>query len=586
MKAILQHQLHHLPTKPGVYQFFDSEKKLLYVGKAKNLRQRVNSYFHHPTSLSPAKLAMVKKIKQLSLTTVTNEAEALLLEGNLIRQHLPPYNVVLKDDKSWLYLAIDYRQTYPTVSLVRRPIETGVRYFGPYPQANSIRYSFDLFKKLFSLKTCSNPPDRPCFASKLGRCLGHNLGTGNLIRYRNNLRLLERLIKGDTDQLLRDLKQQMTQAAQHHQFESAAKLRDQWLALKKITLKQSVIDLSRENYDVFGLASDQNGAAISRLIIRHGKLLDNEKFLLDQVSHLNEVEIMNEFLEQYYPQVTNRPKNAYLPAKSKTNQLAGVNFKLAQRGKKRALLKLAAASATTHLTNSGAAWERRAGRAQLGLAQLKKILGLKTELRRLEGYDISNLQGQTAVGSMVVALDGLPEPRAYRRFNIRGLQTPNDVAMLAEVLVRRFTKNTDWPKPDLVMLDGGRGQLSIVAQALKSNNISLPLIALAKKEELVYTPNHSAAIKLPTNSPGLLILQELRDEAHRFGITAYRRRHRQKNIASAWSSLPGVGPVLKRKLKNAFTSLNSIKLSPPDKLVQLVGPKKAKLILNHLNKLP
>ncbi|MBI5466378.1 MAG: excinuclease ABC subunit UvrC [Candidatus Kerfeldbacteria bacterium] len=584
MNTVLKRQLRNLPEQPGVYQFFDIQEKLLYVGKAKSLRTRINSYFRHKADLSPSKQVMIEKIHHLSVTTVSNETEALLLEGNLIRQHQPPYNIILKDDKNWLYLAIDYHQPYPSVTLERRPIKAGVRYFGPYPQASAARSSFHLLKKLFGLKTCPNPPARPCFASSLGRCLGHDFGPGSRRRYNYALQQLERLLKGQTDKLLKEINGQMEQAADRRQFELAAKLRDRQQSLKRLTAKQSVVDLSRQSYDVLGLARESKAAAVSRLIIRRGILLDTERFLLDQVHDLNDGEIIQAFMEQYYPQATDRPKSAYLSLALKNKRLAGVKIIWAQRGKKNALAKLATTTALNHLTNSAVSWERRTERAQLGLKQLKNLLQLKTEPHRIEGYDISNIQGQAAVGAMVVLINGLPEPRAYRRFNIHGFNTPNDVAMLAEVLVRRLTKNSAWPKPDLVLLDGGRGQLSVVLKALTQQGISIPLATLAKRQEWLYLPGRAEPLQLPVNSPALLLLQELRNEAHRFGITAYRRRHRQTNIVSAWDKLPGVGPVLKRKLKASFGSLDNIQQTPLAKLAQIIGLRRAQAITEYLAK--
>lgn len=583
MNNTLLHQLNNLPNSSGIYQFFDKQGVLLYVGKAKSLRSRVRSYFQTGANLSPAKKVMVKKIHHLNTTVVKNETEALLFEGNLIKQHQPPFNIILKDDKSWLYFAIDYREEYPRVTLGRRLITKGVKYFGPYPAASIVRNSFQTLKKILGLKTCTNSPHKPCFASRLGRCLGHKTTSHSHSYYHQHLKIFESILRGHTKELIVSLEKNMREASQQKQFERAGKLRDQIKALQKITIKQSIVSPQQESYDVWGLTHLNKNAAITRLPIRRGVLLDIEKFLLDCAPGLSDQEILNGFLEQYYPQAIERPKLAYLPTQIVEKKIIGIKIIVPQRGKKRSLIRMAQKAATIHLDQSAASWERREVRAKNGLKELQKILLLPILPKRIEGYDISNIQGQEAVGSMVVLTNGIPDPKQYRKFKIQGLKTPNDVAMLAQILNRRFNKNQDWPKPDLVMLDGGPGQLSVVKKELAKFDINLPLVALAKLEELLYTSNKPTPIKLPANSAALLLLQELRDEAHRFGITFYRSQHRKTNIKSAWDELAGIGPVLKRKLKTAFGSFDNLRQASLDKVSALIGQKRAQDIKKYFN---
>lgn len=583
MNNTLLHQLNNLPNSSGIYQFFDKSGVLLYVGKAKNLRSRVRSYFQTGANLSPAKKVMVKKIHHLSTTVVKNETEALLFEGNLIKQHQPPYNIILKDDKSWLYFAIDYREEYPRVTLERKPTVKGIKYFGPYPAASTVRNSFQILKKILGLKTCTNPPNKSCFASRLGRCLGHKITSHSHSYYHQHLKIFESILRGHTKELIVSLEKNMHEASQQKQFEKAGKLRDQIKALQKITIKQSIINPKQESYDVWGLARLNKNASIARLPIRRGVLLDIEKFLLDCAPGLSDQEILNGFLEQYYPQATERPKLAYSPTQFAEKKILGIKIIVPQRGKKRSLVKMAQKAAAIHLDQSAASWKRREVRAKNGLRELQKILLLPILPKRIEGYDISNIQGQEAVGSMAVLANGLPNPKQYRKFKIQGLKTPNDVAMLAQILNRRFNKNQDWPKPDLIMLDGGQGQLSVVKKELTKFNINLPLVALAKQKELLYISNKPSPIKLPTTSPALLLLQELRNEAHRFGITFYRSQHRKTNVKSGWDELPGVGPVLKRKLKTVFGSLDNLQQASLDKVSALVGQKRAQDIKKYFN---
>jgi excinuclease ABC subunit C len=583
MNNTLLHQLNNLPNSSGIYQFFDKQGVLLYVGKAKNLRSRVRSYFLTGANLSPAKKVMVEKIHHLSTTVVKNETEALLFEGNLIKQHQPPYNIVLKDGKSWLYFAINYCEEYPRVTLERRPTIKGIKYFGPYPAASIVRNSFQILKKILGLKTCTNPTNKPCFTSRLGRCLGHKITSHSHFYYHQHLKIFESILRGHTKELIINLEKNMHTASQQKQFEKAGKLRDQIKALQKIIIKQSIISPQQESYDVWGLACLNKNAAIARLPIRRGILLDIEKFLLDCAPGLSDQEILNGFLEQYYPQATERPKLAYSSTQFTEKKILGTKIIVPQRGKKYSLIKMAHQAAAIHLDQSAVSWERKEVRAKNGLKELQKILLLPVLPKRIEGYDISNIQGQEAVGSMVVLTNGLPDSKQYRKFKIQGLKTPNDVAMLAQILNRRFNKNQDWPKPDLIMLDGGPGQLSVVKKELTKFDINLPLVALAKQEELLYTLHKLTPVKLLTNSPALLLLQELRDEAHRFGITFYRSQHRKTNVASGWDELPGVGPVLKRKLKTAFGSLDNLRQASLDKISALVSQKRAQDIKKYFN---
>ena len=584
MPTILQRQLNNLPNTPGIYEFFNAKQKLLYVGKAKNLRSRVHSYFQPGAELSPAKKIMARQVHHLTTTEVANETEALLLERTLIKQHQPPFNIDLRDDKSWLYIAIDYNQYYPTVEFFRRPTPSKkVKLFGPYVAASSIRQLFPFFKKTLGLKTCSLPANKPCFQASLGRCLGHNLGPGSKRRYHQQLKYFEQLMKGDVSNVTATLSKEMQQAAKSKDYERAARIRDQLRALRRLQEKQSVVSTRRESFDVYGLAQSGNAAAIVRLPIRRGVLLESDRFLLEHNKGLDDNEILAGFFEQYASQATNLVKKVYLPIKLKTAPVSKLSFRVAERGTKRRLVNLANKSAQNHLEQSVASWQRKEVRAREGLKQLKTIFNLPAVPKRIEGFDISNIQGKEAVGSMVVLTNGLPDSKHYRKFKIQAPAKPNDVRMLAEMLVRRFTKNTDWPKPDLIILDGGAAQLSTVKKALSEFKINLPLTALAKREELIYLPNKKEPLKLPSDSAALLLLESLRDEAHRFGITYYRSRHRKKTVKSAWDELPGVGPVFKKKLKAAYGSIRTLRQANEQELTKIVGQVRATAIKNYLS---
>ncbi len=582
MSTVLQQQLKNLPQKPGVYEFFDAKNKLLYVGKAKFLRSRVLYYFHKGAELSPAKQLMVKQIHHLQTTEVSNETEALLLERTLIKQHQPPFNIDLKDDKSWLYITIDYREKYPPVEFVRRPTLTKhIKLFGPYVTASSIRKLFPFFKKTLGLKTCSLPADKPCFQAELGRCLGHDINRNSRQHYLQQLKYFEQLLRGEIIQVAKLLNSKMKQASQNKDYEHAARLRDQLRALERLKIKQSVVSSSRESFDIYGLARSGDMASVTRLPIRKGVLLEADRFLLDKTKGLAEAEILTEFLEQYSIAAPDLIKKIYLPIKLKRVSIKKLSFNLPERGFKKQLLNLANQTAQNHLRQSVASWQRQKMRAQQGLKQLKEVLGLTHIPKRIEGYDISNIQGKEAVGSMVVLTNGLPDTKQYRKFKVQAPAKPNDVKMMAEVLARRFT-NKDWPRPDLVMLDGGRGQLSTVMRIFKAYKIDVPLVALAKQEELLYLPNKKKPTKLESDAPGLLLLESLRDEAHRFGINYYRSLHRKKTVKSAWDELPGIGPKFKKKLKAAFGSVKILRQASEQDLAKILGPIRASAIKKHL----
>jgi len=585
MDKLLAKQLDNLPDQPGVYQFYDSSDRLLYVGKAKNLPRRVRSYFNRQIDLSPAKALMVKQIKRIKATPVLNEDEALLLESNLIKQFQPPYNIVLKDDKSWLYLAVDKRETYPRVSLERRANQRGVKYYGPYPSAGSLKYTLNLLKKILGLRTCTNPPDKPCFNARLGRCLGHNGSPGGQAGYLKQLKKLDLILKGHTHDLITEIEQAMHRAAKLQKFEQASKLKNQWLALQRLSQTQSVISVRRENFDALGLVSQGDTASVSLLPVRHGVLLDAKNFLLGQASNLTPEELLTDFLNQYLPLATDQAKELITPFNLKSANYSKIKLLTPRRGYKKKLLKLAANSAATHLNQSLASWQKRSWLAEQGLVELKNLLNLPALPKRIEGYDISNLQGQQAVGSLTVLHNGLPEPKLYRRFLIKNLTKPNDFAMLAQVLHRRFKHNQDWPQPDLIMLDGGAGQLSIVHKVLQQANIKIPLIALAKQNEEIYQTDKKEPLRLALTNPGLRLLITLRDEAHRFGITLHRKRHRQTQIISAWDELPGIGPKLKKKLKQSFSTIQEIKQANLAELEKIIGLTKSKKLKEYLERI-
>ncbi|MBU1039004.1 excinuclease ABC subunit UvrC [Patescibacteria group bacterium] len=581
MKQSLLRQINTLPKKPGVYIFYSSQNKPLYVGKAKNLQTRVRSYFQSQTNLSPAKKIMVEQIIKIRISPVKNELEALLLEANLIKQHQPAYNVVLKDDKSWLYLAINYKEKLPTVSLTRQTNQPGIKYFGPYPSAGSIKNTLNLLKKMLGLKTCTNPPDKPCFAAKLNRCLGHDDSPSGKKFYLEQLKKLEAILKGQTNNLIKNTQQNMLKAGQQQQYEKAGKLRNQLIALEKISQKQNIVSGRPENLEIINLAQNQNQIAVCLLPVRQGILLDAKNFLISSQAQLTSAELLEGFLNQYLKPGNDFAKQIITPVQLENNY-PEIRLIVPQKGYKKQLLKQAADTAENYLKQNLVSWQKKNEQAQLGLQQLQRILNLKKIPLRIEGYDISNLQGKQAVGAMTVLQNGLPEPKLYRRFTIENINRPNDYAMLAQVLARRLSRNKNWPRPDLIMLDGGAGQLSAVKKILLAQKINIPLIALAKQNEELYLPNHKKPLNLPLDNPGLKLLINLRDEAHRFGLNLHRQQRSKAQIISQWDELPNIGPKLKKKLKQSFASVMEIKQSDISLLIKIIGQNRAKKLKTYL----
>ncbi len=522
MTKLLVKQLSHLSLSPGVYEFYNSTGKLLYVGKAKSLKPRVLSYFRPKADLSPAKITMVDQITEIKTSVVDSENEALLLENNLIKAKQPPYNIVLKDDKNWLYISIDLQEKYPRVDLTRRRLNKSYKYYGPFTSAQAARSILYTLKKILGLRTCNNPPNKPCFDSKLGRCLGHDFYSNSQTIYKQKLNQLHDFLTGKGNELAVTLRQKMLTFSKSKNYEQAVIWRNQLQLLNKLLEKQKIIYNQKESFDVLNLATSKQQAAINILVIRRGLLISSDQMIVRH-NNLDPKEILLNFIEQYYPRVTLKPKIILSPFILKS----GFKTLMPARGKKKQLLKLALHNAQNYLRNSLASWQRKEQRSTSSLNKLKQVLKLKELPNRIEGYDISNIQGTNAVGSMAVATNGLIDKSQYRKFTIKTVPGANDVAMMAEILTRRFKAKNNWPRPHLIMLDGGKPQLNTVIRLFKKKKIKIPLVALAKREEILFTPNNTAGIKLQPNSPALQLLQELRDEAHRFGITFYRSKHRR-----------------------------------------------------------
>lgn len=591
--ANIRQTISALPQKPGVYIYHGPNDEVIYVGKAIRLRSRVQSYFRPNANLEASKRLMVAQIARLEYIIVRSETEALLLESTLIKKYRPRYNVILKDDKFFQYIKIALHEEFPSVSTVRRITLDGSRYFGPYTSGLAVRRTMRLLKRLFPYKSCANPPDRPCFDAHLGRCLGHATGPGSKEKYRTVIHRLIEFLEGHAGTVLKDLRTNMRAASKQRDFENAALYRDRLQALEHILEQQTVVSIRRESFDVLGLARQHDTAAVTLFQIRQGKLVQRDNFLLQHTKDQSESDVLCAFLEQYYSQSTNHPQDVFSVADiGQVHDVLHIAVHKAQRGVKRKLCLTAAENAADHLGQEKARWEKDEVRAKQGLEQLTKALNLPTVPQRIEMYDISNIQGTHAVGSMVVFERGLPQKSSYRKFTIKTVEGPDDVHMMAEVLRRRFQHKPNhlarqaptgaWPLPDLIVLDGGKPQLNTVLGLVGEIPRDMPIAALAKQEEELFVPGKKSSIRLPAGSPGLFLMQRIRDEAHRFAIDFYRAKHSRESVRSILDDIPGLGNTTKRTLLQHFGTVDKIRQADYHELAEVVGQRMAEQIQGAL----
>ncbi len=530
----LQEQLEQLPQLPGVYQFFDERGILLYIGKATNLRSRVRSYFRESTQLSNRKIHMVFLIRSVEITVVDNEPEALLLETTLIKKYRPAYNVVMKDDKNFQYIHIT-DSAFPRLETTRKLPMTGRkgRYFGPYTSGYSVKTTLRLLKQIFHF--CESPPvdkkgvieypKRPCLDYHLGRCIGPCAKDISAEEYALMFDDVERFLKGDYHPVHRTVESQMKKASAAEQFEKAARLRDQLTGIVRLMEEQKVVSTTRENADYISLFRMDSRAAVNVFTVRKGMVIHQEVFILGHTKDQSDVDVLEAFRDQYYAQTMTRPKKIVLNTEER-------------RGRNRKLLEMGAVNAEEALKRQQASFEKKEKEAHEGLEQLGKVVGIPGEkLHRVEIYDISNFQGKNSVGSMVVFTDGRPDHAQYRKFKIKTVQGPNDFASMREVINRRVRhlpgrgrqhaekKDFEWPMPDLIIIDGGKGQLSAALSMIDASSVDIPVVSLAKKKEEIFLPGATEGVIMPEGSPGLHLVQRMRDEAHRFAIGFYRKRH-------------------------------------------------------------
>ncbi len=588
----LEDKLKSLPDKPGVYIMKDSEGNVLYVGKASSLRNRVHSYFQKGQTHSPRIERMVGRVADFDLIVTDNEVEALILEATLIKQYKPRFNIRLRDDKQYPWIQVTAGEEFPRVFFVRQPARDEHRYFGPYPSSQAVYQTIALIRQVFGLATCKlkfTKEDRlkPCLYYHIHQCVAPCAGYITPEEYRKIVNEVLLFLEGKETRLIQKLRKQMEKAAEALRFEEAARLRDQIKALEKIQERQKVVAVQDTEQDIIGFAQGQGQACLSVLYVRAGKLLGQEQYFLDTEGEASPEEILQAFLQQYYTEKAQIPKEILLPFSLPEKDLftewlskkAGrrIQWLTPLRGEKRRFVEMANTNAETALQQVLQKVQDQKNRALAGLEALQSLLDLPSLPSRIEAYDISNFQGSEAVGSMVVFRDGRPQKEAYRRFKIKGLPPePNDFQMIQQVFRRRLEEGLSGnpkflPFPDLVLIDGGKGQLNAALEVLEETGLNIPILALAKQFEEVYVPGSSAPLDISGDNPGLLLLMAIRDEAHRFAVTFHRKLRGKVAMVSLLDQIPGIGKARRTALLKHFGSLEGVKSASLEELASCPG---------------
>ncbi len=593
-----------LPESPGCYLMKDESGKIIYVGKAINLKNRVRSYFQKSNDHSFKTRRMVENIRDIEWIVVASELEALILEMNLIKEHRPFYNVRLKDDKRYPYIKIHWQDDFPKVSVTRNMVQDGSRYYGPYTSVWAVHQTLDILRKIFPYLTCAREitgkDPRPCLYYDIHLCSGPCIGAISKADYRQMIEDLAKFLEGKTDPVLKRLQTEMERASEQLNYEKAAVVRDQILAVERVVERQKIISSERKDSDVIAMARNNGEACVQIFFIRSGKLIGREYFILEGTEEEDNTEILEEFIKQFYSQAAYIPNKVMLPQEVEEAMIINewlntrrggekVQITVPKRGQSKELVKMAAENAAETLRALEIRWKADKDRQRDALGEIQQALGMPEPPNRIECYDISNTQGSASVGSMVVFEQGIPNKKLYRRFNIRTVTGPDDFASMREVLTRRFSnyfteneaKDTPGYKPDLafsilpdlLIVDGGKGQLRQAMDVLEEISLTgqFTIVGLAKQEEELFLPNMSESVRLDDHSQGYYLVQRIRDEAHRFAITAHRNRRGKIGLTSRLDAIPGIGPARRKELIAKFGSIQGILEAEPEEIAKIKG---------------
>jgi excinuclease ABC subunit C len=574
-----------LPDKPGVYLMHDSTGRVIYVGKAKNLNNRVRSYFRASGRQSVKVETLVSHVDDLETIMTDSEIEALILECNLIKKYRPRYNIMLRDDKTYPYLKITLQEDYPRMYITRRVMKDGGKYYGPYPDVGALRSTMKLLRSLFPVRNCRNMnQERPCLQYHINRCLAPCAGKVGREEYGELVKSICLALDGKTQELRKTLKQNMQEASENYAFELAARYRDQLQAVNRLEESQKAV-LEGGDMDIVGYGADAFNVCLQVFFVRGGKLIGRKEFMLPAEGE-EEADVIAAFLKQYY-----NAEDIFLPKEILVSRLAGeddrvllqqwlsekaerkVSISAPQRGDKAKLMQLACENALKLIQEKERKGRMQQQSAEDAAEELQRIVGCERPLTRMDCFDISHNQGSETVSSMVVFRYGSPSKKDYRHFKLQSTEgKPDDFKSMQETVYRRYKDYEDLP--DLIIIDGGKGQLSSSLKVIRGLGIDVKVIGLAKQDEEIFLEDRSESILLDKASPALYMIQHIRDEAHRFAITYHRKRLRKKNLVSVLDNIEGIGPARRQALWKAFATLEAMKAATEEELAAVDGMNK------------
>jgi len=573
--SVIESKLKIVPDKPGVYIYHDQSGTIIYIGKAKSLKNRVRSYFRGKPQ-DPKTQVLVSKIADMEWIITDSEVEALLLENNLIKQHVPRYNIMLKDDKTYPYICIS-NEVFPRVFSTRNIVQDGSRYYGPYTDQSHVKRLLKVIYKTFPIRTCrrkiedgGNPKDEPCLQYHLGNCKAPCIGKISKKEYQETIEEIIRFLNGNTRPVISRLTEEMEQASKNMDFENAARLRDRLLVLKKYTNSQSVVQTDFMSRDVVALAIADHDAIVTIFRLREGALIGRERFHLKHIEHQDRQNILKDFIRSYYSKTSLFPKEVFTELDEDIQLFEDYLKKISkktikiirpERGKKAKLFTLAKKNADMLLKEILLQKMKLSIQPTKMVEALQQALNLSVPPLRIEGFDISHFQGKETVASMVYFENGATKRSAYRKFIIRSVDKPDDFQSMREVVERRYLRllKENAILPDLILIDGGKGQLSVAKTVLNELGLNnIPVIGLAKRLEEVFIPGYSQAQNIPKTSPAVILLRRIRDEAHRFAITFHRDKRGKAMVKSILDSISGIGEIRRKKLLSTFGSIQEI----------------------------